>query len=373
VCLCTGGDAGAGDRQGRSDSMWSRRWSTRQKVALGLATGAAAATGAYYLGSWVWEAIDTSRREAEAFINRRRAYDREHNATRCAAPVPPHCRSRPRPQFASSPPGRTLFTWDTARTRPPVSARDTDCTPPPPRDPTPFLSSCSTSSHFRNVQSICDATTLPSLLPHLEAKLSQAVAVTVIMDRLEECKTAVTPLPAAEKYALWEELKLRSKTPRNPACRCPRGKPSLTEGSRGDRGSGLRCTTVVVLRSVHSTRSGLPNTATPCPATAPDTTHYVAPTQGSSCEVARVINRVTEAGRLVPGRGGATAFVAAAGAAVAASVLAVFLRVQLNLVGRYLYLDLAFETAQVRCWNPTQWLAALPTSALRRFEGARHT
>lgn len=168
--------------------MWSRRWSTRQKVALGLATGAAAATGAYYCGSWVLDAIDTSRREAEAFINRRRAFDREHNATR-------------------------------------------------------------TSSHFRNVQSICDATTLPSLLPHLEVKLSQAVAVTVIMDRLEECKTAATPLPPAEKYALWEELKLRT-------------------------------------------------------------------------------------------------FVAAAGAAVAASVLAVFLRVQLNLVGRYLYLDLAFETAQ---------------------------
>jgi hypothetical protein len=46
-------------------------------------------------------------------------------------------------------------------------------------------------------------------------------------------------------------------------------------------------------------------------------------------------------------RGGA-AFVAAAAAAVAASVLAVFLRVQLNLVGRYLYLDLAFDTAKVR-------------------------
>ena len=45
---------------------------------------------------------------------------------------------------------------------------------------------------------------------------------------------------------------------------------------------------------------------------------------------------------------------AAAGAAVAASVLAVFLRVQLNLVGRYLYLDLAFETAQVGCPNPAQ-------------------
>lgn len=70
--------------------------------------------------------------------------------------------------------------------------------------------------------------------------------------------------------------------------------------------------------------------------------------------MAHVIDCVTEAGRPAPGRGGATAFVAAAGAAVAASVLAVFLRVQLNLVGRYLYLDLAFETAQVGSLNSTQ-------------------
>jgi hypothetical protein len=63
------------------------------------------------------------------------------------------------------------------------------------------------------VQSICDATTLPSLLPHLDAKLSQAVAVAVVMDRLEACKTLAAPLPPAEKYALWEELKLRCTPP----------------------------------------------------------------------------------------------------------------------------------------------------------------
>jgi hypothetical protein len=49
---------------------------------VGVATGAAAAGGVYLVSSWVLETIDTSRREAEAFLHRRRAFDREHNATR---------------------------------------------------------------------------------------------------------------------------------------------------------------------------------------------------------------------------------------------------------------------------------------------------
>ena len=60
-----------------------------------------------------------------------------------------------------------------------------------------------------------------------------------------------------------------------------------------------------------------------------------------------------------------TGVTGAVATAVAISHLSVFLRLQLNLIGRYLYLDLAFEAAQVSARAPA------PPTAPRRVAPTR--
>mmetsp|Transcript_10018 Transcript_10018/g.18834 ORF Transcript_10018/g.18834 Transcript_10018/m.18834 type:complete len:403 (+) Transcript_10018:139-1347(+) len=170
--------------------MW-RRWShlsTPGKVVASITAGAAGAGAVYFLGHRIWEAIETTRADAEAFIDRRLAFEHQQATSKV-------------------------------------------------------------TSQFKSVQTIADCTTLPSLLPHLEAHLQKLVDVSEITDKLAAAKLVPTSLTTTDKYALWEELVVRS-------------------------------------------------------------------------------------------------FVAALSAAATVSLLVVFLRVQLNVIGRYLYLDLAFDAAQ---------------------------
>ncbi|CAM6127317.1 unnamed protein product [Calypogeia fissa] len=67
-------------------------------------------------------------------------------------------------------------------------------------------------SHFESIQRISDATTLPSVLPHLKARLFELVNLSTLTDKLTSAKADPQTLSSREKLNLWQELKVQSFT-----------------------------------------------------------------------------------------------------------------------------------------------------------------
>lgn len=70
---------------------------------------------------------------------------------------------------------------------------------------------CRLQSHFESIQRISDSTTLPSVLPHLKARLFAQVDLSGLTDRLMLGKEDPQALSSREKMQLWQELKTLSK------------------------------------------------------------------------------------------------------------------------------------------------------------------
>eukprot|EP00271_Cylindrocystis_brebissonii_P010960 TRINITY_DN27526_c0_g1_i1.p1 TRINITY_DN27526_c0_g1~~TRINITY_DN27526_c0_g1_i1.p1 ORF type:complete len:421 (-),score=78.07 TRINITY_DN27526_c0_g1_i1:751-2013(-) len=67
-------------------------------------------------------------------------------------------------------------------------------------------------SHFESVQKISDSTTLPSVLPHLKARLFESLDLSSLTEKLMAGKQAQHPLTSAEKMQIWQDLKVLSFT-----------------------------------------------------------------------------------------------------------------------------------------------------------------
>ena len=80
--------------------------------------------------------------------------------------------------------------------------------------------------HFDSIQCISDTTTLPTLLPPLRSRLCALADVDALTRRLQEAASGATPLTAAEKVAVWEQLKVQSASWCPPPCR-PLSRPCL--------------------------------------------------------------------------------------------------------------------------------------------------
>lgn len=66
-------------------------------------------------------------------------------------------------------------------------------------------------SHFESIQRISDSTTLPSVLPHLKARLFELVNLSGLTEKLMTGKEDPQALSSKEKLQLWQELKVLSK------------------------------------------------------------------------------------------------------------------------------------------------------------------
>ncbi|KAG6542463.1 hypothetical protein Mapa_016153 [Marchantia paleacea] len=67
-------------------------------------------------------------------------------------------------------------------------------------------------SHFESIQRISDSTTLPSVLPHLKARLFELVNLSGLTEKLMTGKEDPQALSSKEKLQLWQELKVLSFT-----------------------------------------------------------------------------------------------------------------------------------------------------------------
>jgi hypothetical protein len=68
-------------------------------------------------------------------------------------------------------------------------------------------------SHFESIQRISDSTTLPSVLPHLKARLFALVDLSGLTEKLILGKEDPQALSSRDKMQLWQELKTLSVFP----------------------------------------------------------------------------------------------------------------------------------------------------------------
>ena len=148
-----------------------RSLSRRQRALVAAGVGAAAAA-AYYLGTVALEAWEKERALAQRAAEQQALSAKEERETERQC----------------------------VRIRPPAhSALTSRCTSPRLHE------------HFDAIQQVADTKTLPPLLPPLRARLFAACDVEALTARLRE-----PSLSAADKVALWEELKLLGACARAP-------------------------------------------------------------------------------------------------------------------------------------------------------------